>query len=368
MARLAALAKGNFYPAPLPVLTTILNRIRTPRPDISDGPIPKFYICDPCCGEGEALAHIAAHYSADPRRTFGCELEPTRHAATVARLPACHIVGPANYLSCEVSSHSFSFIWLNPPFDDEIGGGRRVEHDFLRHATRTLVDGGILAFCCPEHVADRWDIKNSFDSSYEDCSITPFPSEHRRFKEVVVIARRRESTLADQKYLRSAEFAYETREVRYEMPKGYYPFTFRKGELTDDEVREAIAHSPLTRLIQSKPQPPLPSPPMSLGKGHVALLLASGHLDGVVYPPDEPPHLVRGTSRKLEYIKSIEDDSNEETGAMKTTVTKSERITLTIRTLSSDGTLATFVDKPKDATREVVPTESEPEDTGESDE
>ena len=340
MARQTAQMKGGFFPVPIPALQEVLDRIEPPDEN------QKFYVCDPCCGEGEALATIAAHYKCDPRRVFGVELETGRHALASERLPSSNILH-ANFLSCDISDHSFSFMWLNPPFDDEIGGGGRVEHDFLKHATRTLVSNGIMALCCPEDVANRWDVNAHFATFYDDVSIASFPSEHRRFKEVVVIGRK----IEDVDY-KSREIDYELRARRYVMPRGYYPFKFHKSELTAEELTEALALSPLSRLIQSTPLPPLPSPPLSLGKGHVALLLASGNLDGMVYPPGEPPHLVRGTAKKIEYISSIEDDSDEETGKEKTVVTKSERITLTIRTLSTDGTIQTFLDKPIDAVQQ----------------
>jgi len=340
MARLPSQAKGGFYAVPLPELRRILSRI-SPPPDNG-----KFYVLDPCCGEAEALAAISEHFQCDHRRVFGIELEPGRSATARTRLPTCQILAPANFLSCAVSPVAFSFVWLNPPFDDEIGGGGRTEHEFLKHATPTLASGGILALCCPEHVALRWDIKAHFATFYDDVSIAAFHEEHRRFSEVVVIGRKKPENSRDYS---NRDIDYSPRERTYEMPRGTYPFRFHKSELTESELSDVLASSPLNRLLQSRPLPPLPSPPLSLGKGHVALLLASGHLDGVVYPPGEPPHLVRGTARKIEYISSIEDESDPETGKEKTTVTKSERISMTIRTLSSAGTIQTFVDKPKDA-------------------
>ena len=352
MARQKAQQVGGFFPIAIPALQEILDRIEPP----SDN--QKFYVCDPCCGEAEALAAISAHFHCDPRRVFGVELEPNRHAAAQLRLPTCQILGPANFLSCEISDHSFSFMWLNPPFDNEIGGGGRIEHDFLKHATRTLVAGGIMALCCPEPVALRWDVNAHFATFYEKISMVPLLAEHRHFNEVVVIARKVEDTISKSRYS-NREVEYESRPLTYAMPRGYYPFKFQKSELLPEELAEAMKYSPLSRLIQSTPVPPLPSPPMSLGKGHVALLLASGNLDGMVYPPNEKPHLVRGTAKKLEYISSIEDESDEETGKEKTVVTKSERITLTIRTLSDTGLIQTFLDKPIDAVQQEKPDESE---------
>ena len=356
MARQASQAKGGFFPVSLPALDAVLSRITIPADSLG-----KYYFCDPCMGQAEALAHIAAHYSANPKRVFGCELESSRMLDAQRRLPDCHLVGPANYLACEISPASFSMIWLNPPFDDEIGGGGRVEHDFLRHATRTLVTGGIMAFCCPEDTAKRYDTVRHFLTFYDNVSMIPFQPEHRKFREVVVIGQKVDEFASKSRYVGyDCKYSYEP--LTYILPTGYYPFKFTKTELAEDELLAALALSPLNRLIESRPVRDLPSPPLALGKGHIALLLASGHLDGVVSPPDEPPHLVRGTARKIEYVKSIESEVDEEKGTDKTVVVKSERIVLTIRTLDGLGVIRTFADKPIDAVKQQSDTEQPCED------
>ena len=68
---------------------------------------------------------------------------------------------------------------------------------------------------------------------------------------------------------------------------------------------ENEASSPLRSHLTTTPEVPLPSPPLALGIGHVALLLASGHLDGVVRAEGGPPHAVRGTARKREYVSDV---------------------------------------------------------------
>jgi hypothetical protein len=73
----------------------------------------------------------------------------------------------------------------------------------------------------------------------------------------------------------------------------------------------------------------------------LALLLASGVLDGIVQPPGEPPHVVRGTVRKVEH--EIEKDQVLlENGQVKTTTKFAERIELTVRALCVDGTIRDF--------------------------
>jgi hypothetical protein len=47
---------------------------------------------------------------------------------------------------------SFSFLYLNPPYDSEIGpmNNKRMEYLFLDHTHHLLVDGGVLLMVVPE--------------------------------------------------------------------------------------------------------------------------------------------------------------------------------------------------------------------------
>jgi hypothetical protein len=85
----------------------------------------------------------------------------------------------------------------------------------------------------------------------------------------------------------------------------------------------------------------LPQSPLALGVGHIALLLAAGNLDGVVRPNDEPPHVVRGTADKVEYVAEQSDSENED-GSVTTKTTIAEKIVLTVRVVGPDGVIKTF--------------------------
>ena len=104
-----------------------------------------------------------------------------------------------------------------------------------------------------------------------------------------------------------------------------------------------LARSPLCFHLTAPAESKLPSPPLALGIGHVALLLASGHLDGLVQPAGKPPHVVRGTSRKREFVADVTETENENGSTTKKT-TISERIELVIRTVDLTGRIQTFMD------------------------
>jgi len=119
-------------------------------------------------------------------------------------------------------------------------------------------------------------------------------------------------------------------------PPGTGPKVFQKIEPTEPELQRMLAQSPLRSHWTVPPDSFLPSPPLALGIGHVALLLASGHLDGVVHPDGKLPHVVRGTSRKREFVSDVTVTDNPD-GSTTTKTTISERIELVVRTVDLTG-------------------------------
>jgi hypothetical protein len=255
------------------------------------------------------------------------------------------VLAPASFFGCAASLLSFSFAWVNPPFDDEVGGGMRTEHTFLQRATQWLRPGGVLCFVIPEHVADRWDVTEYLGQWYTRLATLPFPSDHRRFSEVVVFGIRR--SRAVETYCDQSEAERERLPLPpdpdnlYDIPPGQPPRRFEKIELTEKEIAAEFAVSPLQKLMAPPPDPPLPQPPLPLATGHLALLLAAGHLDGVVRPPGEPPHVVRGTAHKVTFVSSVEESENQD-GSVTTKTITAEKICLTVRTVEQDGTITTL--------------------------
>ena len=94
-------------------------------------------------------------------------------------------------------------------------------------------------------------------------------------------------------------------------------------------------------MLQPPPELPLPEPPLALGLGHRALLLAAGHLDGLVCPEGEPPHVVRGTCDKQKYLDRTEVDEKDD-GSVTTRQIYSEKVSVTVRAVSTDGEIRTF--------------------------
>jgi hypothetical protein len=274
---------------------------------------------------------------------FAIELDNGRAARLHATLPEAHVLAPASFFGCQANRNTFSLIWLNPPFDHAYGG-YRVEDQFLQRATEWLMPGGVMAFVCPEDVADEYsETRQHFAIYYEKCQILPFPERHRQFKEVIVFGQKRAKPQADRWSAAAWESVQAPEGFIYQIPASAGPRIFRKVEPTEPELQAMLAESSLRTHLTTLPEVPMASPPLALGIGHVALLLASGHLDGVVEPEGQPPHVVRGSSHKHEYVADESETENPDGTTTKKT-TLAERIELVVRTIDLTGQIRTFAE------------------------
>jgi hypothetical protein len=311
-------------------------------------PAAPFSLLDPCAGEGRAVGQLASLLGCQPGMVHAIELEEGRAQTLRAALPEANILAPASFFGCSATLGSFSLVYLNPPFDDHYGGGRG-EYEWLSKATHLLQPGGVMVLVCPERVvADRWGLQILLTSWYRDVNVVPFPPSCRQFDEVFVLAVKLQKPAFDDRTSSYNRPEFDSvkapHDWTYPVPPGATPRSFAKVEPTEEELSRALAGSPLRSRLKTAPAPSIPSPPLALGTGHVALLLASGYLDGVVKPAGEAPHLVRGTSRKIKYVASTEDkvnDKGEVTG--KVTIYK-ERIQLVVRAVDLKGKITTFTD------------------------
>jgi Uncharacterised methyltransferase family (DUF6094) len=333
--RLAAQMKGGFYPAAPEAVAHAASFLRPPQ----RGP---FAMLDPCAGQGKAIRQLGELLGCPPSTTFAIELDDDRAEALRAALPDAHVLAPANFFGCRANLNSFSLIWLNPPFDDSYSG-HRVEKQFLQTATDWLMPGGVMVLVCPEDVADEYsDTRRHFSTYYQNCMIVPFPERHRPFKEVMVFGlkcARPQVGLGSPSW----ESVQAPPGFVYHIPSSAGLRVFLKVEPTDSELRQMLAQSPLRSHLTAPAAARLPSPPLALGIGHVALLLASGHLDGVVQPEGRPPHVVRGTSRKREYVADVTEIENDD-GSVTTRTTIAEKIELMVRTVDLTGHIQTYAE------------------------
>jgi predicted RNA methylase len=102
-------------------------------------------VIDPCVGQGTALQLVT---SEAPVRRYGIELDAER--ARIANANGVDTI-QGNAFDAIAHPESFSLLYLNPPYDSEIGSiaNRRMEAVFLEHTYRWLAMEGVLILVIP---------------------------------------------------------------------------------------------------------------------------------------------------------------------------------------------------------------------------
>ena len=329
--RLAAQAKGGFYPTPDRVVDMIADLIHTPT-TYYHGDRDTLRILDPCCGAGEALAQLAERPdrpNAQPIETYGVELHRDRAEDAADRLD--HALA-ADLFATSIANGAFGLLLLNPPYDWD-SADKRVEHAFLTHCTRYLVDGGLLIFIVPRQrlaVSARY-----LSTHYGRMRCWAFPDPEREvFDQVVLFGYRKTDPVPEaHAEKRVLEWAFgEPEPLRsYPYPE-FSPPTTPSGDIlfatrTVDPVA-AAAEARRTGLWASTEitdtlwpaRDNRTRPLMPLRKGHMAMLVAAGFLDNLTLEADGRRILVKGRTSKE--MTLVEDSPQKEVHRerLKTTV------------------------------------------------
>ncbi len=317
--RLAAQAKGGFYPTPPRVTGMLATLMRAPVSYRSRGR-ETLRVLDPCCGAGDALAQLAGAIRTPggvPVETYGVELH--RDRAEEARDVLDHALG-ADLFGTSIANGAFGLLLLNPPYDYD-AETKRTEHRFLTHCTRYLAHGGLLVFIVPR---TRLAVSARYLASHYGrlrCFAFPDP-ERERFGQVAVLGYRKEEPAldarAEEQLLAWAEGEPEALERhRYPLyslpaaPGGDVLFTTRtvdpaaaaaearrSGLWTSGEITAALWPAAAGRT----------RPLMPLRRGHMAMLVAAGFLDNLVLEGADGRVLVKGrTGKAFELVEDAPD-------------------------------------------------------------
>ena len=329
--RLAAQAKGGFYPTPDRVVDMIADLIHTPS-SYNHRNVETLRLLDPCCGAGEALAQLAERMdrpNAQPIETYGVELHRDRAEEAARRL---HRALAADLFATSLANGAFGLLLLNPPYDWD-SADKRVEHAFLTHCTRYLADGGLLVFIVPRQrlaVSARY-----LSTHYGRMRCWAFPNPEREvFDQVVLFGYRKTDPVPEaHAEKRVLEWAYGEPEIlrSYPYPE-FSPPTTPSGDIlfatrtvdpvaAADEARRTglWASTEITDTLwparDNRTRPLMP-----LRRGHMAMLVAAGFLDNLTLEADGRRILVKGRTSKT--MKLVEDSPQKEVHRerLKTTV------------------------------------------------
>ena len=332
MARLASQVKMGFYKTPVEIVNQISKIIK-----ISS----KARLLDTCCGEGEALQIISS--SADSE-TYGVELDKERFDKAKDVLD--NVVWGDSIYELVCSQKAFGLLWLNPPYDIDEGGcdqkRERLEVQFFTRHWKYLQKDGILVYIIPQHILE--EVTSFLRYKCKNLSILRFPDEYYwDFSQVVIICikdrpTKPETARNDKIFKAAIENPYnlptteQFSSITYDIPAtdNEDGFMFRSRRLDPKEAMVKVASSPVWNKVELAALPPVGMnkvhPLMPLREGHLAMLLASGMMDGEVIGQDGQKLIVKGS------VKKVVDAYDKETGTADKHI-ETDRYEITVRAI-----------------------------------
>lgn len=299
--RLAGRLKLGFYTLPV----REAERIRT-RLTYSE----RFAAVDPCVGDGVAFKKLLGSSHA---HAFGIEIDAFR-AEQAAQL-GIEII-QANALTVRCPVESVSLLYLNPPYDFEVGqqGNKRLESVFLEHTYRWLKQKGVLIFVIPQ--AQLKVCAKLLAEQFMDFRVYRLTEpESVQYRQVVFVALRRPRTvhLQDSELLQAAEYLRgvadqteiepltDSTDANYLVPPSS-PATFVDQGIPLDKVEDLLpqssAYRQVSRVLVRENSSVKGRPLTPLHGGHVSLLATAGMLNGV-FGQGEDRHIAHWRSVKF---------------------------------------------------------------------
>ncbi len=328
--RLAAQAKGGYYPTPLRVVDLLAELIDSPT--AYGRPGQTLRLLDPCCGGGDALAQLAdalRRANTLPVETYGVELHRERAEEAqelLDRALACDL------FATSIANGVFGVLLLNPPYDFD-SEDKRTEHAFLTHCTRYLADGGLLVFIVPKQrlaVSARY-----LASHYRDLRCWYFPEPEREaFDQVVLMGYRKAEPSPDPRA--EGQVRAWAEDEPEELYHGSYRVYDPPGAVSGDILFATRTVDPLAAVAEARKTGLWASPDvtdtlwpvgdqrtrplMPLRRGHLAMLVAAGFLDNLALEADGRRVLVKGRTGKEKVLAEETENTEVYREKLKTTV------------------------------------------------
>ncbi len=303
--RNAARIKLGYYPLPVEEARHIRPLL------VSSAP---YSAIDPCVGDGTALIEITWNTGA---HLAGIELDADRAAASTQNGIAT-VHGSA--FECRVLADSCSLLYLNPPYDTEVGphSNKRMELVFLEHSYRWVTGEGVLVFVVPAPAVGT--CARLLASQFDRLSVLRLEHpESVRFNQVVVFGRRKKAHLRGEPkgaddLLRIAYKPHLLPVLNQEVVEHYaipasspatITYTGLPLDVIEDAVQRSVAMQNARGVLVRKHQRMSGRPVTPLHKGHVGLLACSGMLNGF---------FGEGETRHIAHWRSVKhvDEFNEE--------------------------------------------------------
>jgi len=319
---------------------------------------PECAVLDPCAGTGAALRLITGETQA---RRYGIELDSFR-AEEAGRVLDEVVQGSAFDTHCPVES--YSLLYLNPPYDDEIAEGRnrRMEGVFLEHCFRWVRPGGVLVLVISgNRIASCSDV---LAPHFRDLGIYRLTDrEAVRYSQIAVFGIRRTRRERERLHDRDVSAARELffnigrNHARLaplpDQPDRIYSvppsapnvrLTYRglPMDLVEDLLPSSRAYRQAGRVLFA-PEVQVHGRPLTpLHAGHVGILSCSGLLNGV-FGTGEARHVACWETGKV--VDRFEETDDQEV----TTIRERERFTQRLTLVFADGRTAMLSEEDPDA-------------------
>jgi hypothetical protein len=280
---------------------------------------------------------------------YGVELDTERaREASATGILTVH----GNLFGATTKAESFSVLYLNPPYDEEIGSydNKRMEYLFLHHTFRWLVQGGVLIFVVQHGQLEPCiPLLSAQFGWFQVFRLTDPESE--RFDQVVLLAVHKRVPAEAQESNRRAlvETIYRNplpeltgTEPRYAIPETLPAEVIYRG-LPLDEIEDLLPHSSAWKKVAgcllSREEVPIERPITPLHAGHVGLLATAGMLNGVAGSGSDR-HIARWQTRKYVTTFTEADESYTE-------IHRQERFSNEVALIYEDGRTLVLTDKKK---------------------
>ena len=294
-------AKLGFFPLPTAEARRLRSRLTFP---------DEFSSVDPCVGDGAAFTHLVDGTHA---RRYGIEIDAYR--AEQARSLGIETL-QANTLDVRCPAESISLLYLNPPYDLEVGqtNNQRLELAFLEHTYRWLKPGGVLVFVIPQ--PQLKPCARILGEHFGDLTVYRLTEAASvQYKQVAVLGRRRKrhqhrrdsELLNCVRWLEMLAWKPDLADltdhppVSYEVPPSG-PVVLTNTGIPLDEVEDLLldsaAYRQASRVLLPKQRDVRGRPLTPLHGGHVGLLCTAGMLNGV-FGEGENRHIAHWRSVKF---------------------------------------------------------------------
>ncbi len=332
--------KLGYYPLPEAEGTRLRNLLRYPAEMVS--------VLDPCVGTGAALMQLTEESLVS---RYGIELDADRaSAAKDAGIETVH----GNVFDAQARVESFSLLYLNPPYDSEIGSmdNKRMEYLFLEHTYRWLVYGGVLLMVVPQERLNACaQLLAANFTSFNVFRLTDPESD--RFDQVAFIGVRKKIT--GEAYYRNQESLVKAiwrnplpnltgEEQSYDIPASRPTGVVYRG-LPLDQLEDLAVGSSAWKKVEAFL---LPKEEMAGGRpitplhgGHVGLLCTAGLLNGV-FGQGADRHIARWRSVKFVTTFEVKEKGFKE-------IHKRERFSNELALVYQDGRTLVLTESKKEA-------------------